>query len=68
MLDLGLLETEDVIRSLKSPPEGMEIIVTGRGAPRPLVEIADLHSEMRDHRRPEVDSNAALSFVTAGGI
>ena len=68
VLDLGLLETEDVIRSLKSRAEGMEIIVTGRGAPRPLVEIADLHSEMRAHRRPEVDNNAALSFLTPGGI
>ena len=38
VLDLGLLETEDVIRSLKSRPEGMEIIVTGRGAPRPVGE------------------------------
>jgi cob(I)alamin adenosyltransferase len=31
----------------------MEVIVTGRGAPRQLVQIADLHSEMRAHRRDD---------------
>merc|ERR1711923_275833 len=29
----------------------MEVICTGRGAPRDLVRLADLHSEMRAHRR-----------------
>ena len=57
VLDLGLLDIEDVLRSLKARPEGMEIIVTGRAAPRPLVQIADLHSEMRAHRRPDPDAS-----------
>jgi len=58
VLDLGLLDTEEVVRTLSAKPAGMEVIVTGRGAPRPLVQIADLHSEMRAHRRP--DAPAAL--------
>ena len=53
VLDLGLLDTEEVVRTLSAKPAGMEVIVTGRGAPRPLVQIADLHSEMRAHRRPD---------------
>ena len=51
VLDLGLLDVEEVVRSLAAKPDGMEVIVTGRGAPRSLVQIADLHSEMRAHRR-----------------
>ena len=51
VLDLGLLDTEEVVRTLAAKPAGMEVIVTGRGAPRQLVQIADLHSEMRAHRR-----------------
>ena len=31
----------------------MEVICTGRGAPRQLVQMADLHSEMRAHSGPE---------------
>ncbi|MEO0770283.1 MAG: cob(I)yrinic acid a,c-diamide adenosyltransferase [Cyanobacteria bacterium J06649_4] len=47
VLDLDLLSIEDVVRSLKNKPNHLEIIATGRGAPPQLVEIADLHSEMK---------------------
>ena len=42
VLDLGLLDIDDVVRSLQARPEGMEIIITGRGAPRPVVQMVDL--------------------------
>ena len=51
VLDLGLLEVEEVARTLAARPAGTEVICTGRGAPRELIQIADLHSEMRAHRR-----------------
>jgi cob(I)alamin adenosyltransferase len=51
VLDLGLLDTEDVVKVLATKPAGMEVICTGRGAPSPLIQLADLHSEMRAHRR-----------------
>ncbi len=49
VLDLGLLALDDVLRTLKNKPEHLEIIITGRGAPQGLLDIADLHSEMRPH-------------------
>ena len=67
VLDLGLLDIDDVLRSLEARPEGMEIIVTGRGAPRPLVQMADLHSEMRAHRRPDPNDDT-LRFDSQGAI
>lgn len=51
VLDLGLLDADAVCRTLAAKPAGMEVICTGRGAPRQLVQLADLHSEMRAHRR-----------------
>ena len=47
VLDLGMLNIEEVVDSLQNRPEGMEIIITGRAAPVPLVRISQLHSEMR---------------------
>lgn len=52
VLDLGLLSTEKVVADLKDKPEFMEVIVTGRGAPPQLIDIANLHSEMRPHDHP----------------
>ncbi len=49
VLDLGLLPVEEVVRTLKRKPEHLEIIATGRAAPKALLEIADLHSEMKPH-------------------
>ena len=50
VLDLGLLDTAEVCRTLAAKPEGMEVICTGRGAPQQLVQLADLHSERRAHQ------------------
>jgi cob(I)alamin adenosyltransferase len=59
VLDLGLLDVAEVVQTLAAKPPGMEVICTGRGAPRQLVQLADLHSEMRAHRRqrPEPGGN-----------
>lgn len=55
VLDLNLLAIEDVVKTLKQKPDHLEIIATGRGAPPPLIEIADLHSEMK----PQIHQAAA---------
>jgi cob(I)alamin adenosyltransferase len=49
VLDLGLLSVDEVVQTLKRKPEDLEIIATGRGAPQALLDIADLHSEMKRH-------------------
>lgn len=70
VLDLGLLDAEEVVRTLAAKPAGMEVIVTGRGAPRSLVQIADLHSEMRAHRRRDAVSelDPGLDELPAAGL
>ncbi len=68
VLDLGLLPVEEVVKTLISRPNGMEIIVTGRAAPNPLIKVAELHSEMRAHRRPEINNDEILFENNVGGI
>jgi cob(I)alamin adenosyltransferase len=52
-LDLGLLPIAEVVEMLQAKPNHLEVIVTGRDAPAALIEIADLHSEMKAHYHPE---------------
>lgn len=69
VLDLGLLSVEEVIRTLKNKPEHIEIITTGRAAPPELLEIADLHSEMKPHEHPTAISNGitGIEIYTGAG-
>ena len=68
VLDLGLLSIEEVVNTLTSRPRGMEVIVTGRAAPNPLIKVAELHSEMKAHRRPEIKNDELLFEKNLGGI
>lgn len=69
VLDLGLLPVEDVVRTLRNKPEPLEVIATGRGAPQPLLEIANLHSEMRPHHHPMAAEQgiAGIEIYTGAG-
>lgn len=49
-LKLGLLAIEDVLDVVRSKPEGLELVCTGRGAPRQLIDAADLVTEMVGHK------------------
>jgi cob(I)alamin adenosyltransferase len=52
ILDLGLLPVEEIVSVLKHKPEHLEVIITGRGTPEALLDLADLHSEMKPHHHP----------------
>ncbi|NDJ16686.1 cob(I)yrinic acid a,c-diamide adenosyltransferase [Myxacorys almedinensis A] len=69
VLDLGLLPVDEVVKTLKRKPDPMEIIVTGRGAPHALIDIADLHSEMKPHNPSIVNEPgvAGIEIYTGAG-
>jgi cob(I)alamin adenosyltransferase len=46
-LKLGLVSLEAVITALQARPPHQHVVITGRGAPRELIEIADTVTEMR---------------------
>lgn len=43
-----LLEVGDAVKLLKSKPDNMEIIITGRNVPEEIAEAADLITEMKE--------------------
>lgn len=69
VLDLGLLPLEEVIKTLTHKPEHIEIIATGRATPQALLDIADLHSEMRPHYHPTAAAHGitGIEIYTGAG-
>lgn len=51
-LTYGWLDIEEVLETLRGRPEGLHIVMTGREAPQPLIEYADLVTEMREVKHP----------------
>ncbi len=48
----GWLELEEVLDVLRRRREGMHVVITGRDAPQPLIDFADLVTEMREIKHP----------------
>lgn len=44
----GWIDTDDVVATIRSRPERVNVIVTGRDAPAEIVEVADTVTEMRE--------------------
>ncbi len=47
-----LIEVNEVLDLIKKKPKGIELILTGRGAPKKIIEVADLVTEMREIKHP----------------
>lgn len=43
-----LISEDDVIEVMRSKPDGMELVLTGRGATERMIEAADLVTEMKE--------------------
>ena len=51
-LKLGYLDLEQVLAGLSEKPNDSHVILTGRGAPIELIEVADLVTEMKLIKHP----------------
>jgi cob(I)alamin adenosyltransferase len=51
-LKLGYLDVEQVVAGLNEKPEDSHVILTGRGAPKELIDRADLVTEMTLIKHP----------------
>ena len=60
-LHCRILETEEVLELLDSVPEEMDVVLTGRYAPKKLIDRADFVNEVKDLKQPE-------EMVTTEGI
>jgi cob(I)alamin adenosyltransferase len=62
-ISLGLLAVEDVVRAVKDYPDDRILILSGRGAPQELIDIADLATEMREIKHPFAQGGKARPTV-----
>jgi cob(I)alamin adenosyltransferase len=51
-VDYGLLSVEDVLGLIEMKPPTVELILTGRRAPKEITDVADLVSEVREVKHP----------------
>ncbi|MEM1564123.1 MAG: cob(I)yrinic acid a,c-diamide adenosyltransferase [Candidatus Bathyarchaeia archaeon] len=51
-LNLKLISLEKVLELIKSKPKHVELVLTGRYAPKEVIEAADLVTEMREVKHP----------------
>ncbi len=49
---MALLTTADVLSLIAEKPPGLELVLTGRGAPPEVIAAADLVTEMVPHKHP----------------
>jgi len=49
-MHLGFLDVELVMNMISNKPAHVELILTGRGAPEEIMELADLVTEMKPHK------------------
>ena len=47
-----LVDLQAVLDLIKTKPEGLELVLTGRSAPQEVIEVADLVTEMREVKHP----------------
>jgi len=50
-----LISVEEVLDFLKTKPSNLEIVLTGRYAPKEIIEIADLVSEIKEVKHPYIE-------------
>jgi len=62
-ISLGLLDIPDVLDAIKDFPEEKLLLLTGRGAPPELLEVADLVTEMKEVKHPFQDGKLAKFSV-----
>ncbi len=51
-LELGVVEREDVERLVEERPDGLELVLTGRGADEALIALGDYVTEMQPLHHP----------------
>ncbi|MBI5057125.1 MAG: cob(I)yrinic acid a,c-diamide adenosyltransferase [Nitrospirae bacterium] len=56
-------DTEDIYKLTEEQPRGLELVFTGRGAPKELIEIADYVTEMRMIKHPAVNGLKARKGI-----
>ena len=52
VLKYGFLKVGDVLKVIREKPDIMHLVLTGRDAPKEIIDAADMVTEMRDVKHP----------------
>jgi cob(I)alamin adenosyltransferase len=52
LLRYGMVDETEALETFRNRPEGLHVLVTGRDAPKGLIEMADLVTEMKEVKHP----------------
>lgn len=61
--EVALIETAAVVEIISKRPEAVSLILTGRGAPAEIIEVADLVTEMKEIKHPFQKGMPALQGI-----
>jgi len=62
-IKLGLLELNDVVRIIKDKPFPLHLVMTGRDAPRDIIELADTVTEMKEIKHPYTEGSSPVRGI-----
>ncbi|WDP90356.1 MAG: cob(I)yrinic acid a,c-diamide adenosyltransferase [Desulfobacter sp.] len=56
LLNYGMIDMDNVLSVFSHKPDDLHVAITGRDAPRPIIDAADLVTEMREVKHPYKDA------------
>lgn len=62
-IENGMVKAEDVVKLIKDRDNDVELVLTGRNAPKELVELADYVSEIKEVKHPMKKGIAARKGI-----
>ena len=62
-LNLKLVDMRKVLEMIKNKPKHVELVLTGRYAPKKILEVADLATEMKELKHPFKDGYPARKGI-----
>jgi cob(I)alamin adenosyltransferase len=51
-IDLGLIDVQEIIKTIKEKPANLDLVLTGNHAKEEIIELADLVTEMKEIKHP----------------
>lgn len=64
-MNFRMLETREILASLKEKPPALNVLITGRDAPKSIMEAADMVTEMRElkhHFKAGIQAQKGIEF------
>ena len=62
-VEWGLFSYREILKLIKDKPENMELVLTGRHAPREFIELADTVTEMKEIKHPYMEGIVARKGI-----